>query len=1251
MRRQNKLQAKYMARDISRSTLLGKSLLALSALLLLCLGATATAQAPSVTFTQTNGLCGVGSGGCGDFSATGQHLAANSRGDLFIPASTSTSQFIEEIPATGGAPTVIFTGLTPAGAGRAVFADASDNLYYTYADSASATYAVDIVFIPFVNGSYPTSAYTGMGACDFPVPAAQTTACRVQLNYPASLNYYVKPSDVALDGSGNLYILSTYQGTCGTEPCYNMVLKWDTTNTFSTIAGTLPNNTGQPEFAVSKTGEVYYTDSSGNNYYYAAGSTTQASLSFPYVAGSIAGVSIDNGGNVYFTLDDGATSSSIIELPFVDGTACHGTGCVGDEYNLSYQLGGYTTNPNLGVAVSGYGKVFYLGSYPNSVNTLSIGNLAFGSTPVGTTSGTQTLLLTFGNPKDYEVFGSFNVTGPFTVASTTCANGTAYSPYATQSCTVTLTYSASAPGPQSGSLQAIDSYGNLIGTAALSGQGSGAALDVDPGTISAVGATWTAPSAIAVDAVGNTYVADSTTNTVYKTAAGGTTSTAIVTGLNKPTGVAVDGAGNVYVGNSGAGTVVEIPYSGTTYGSATTLYSGLSKTVGMAIDASGNLYVADSGNARVLLLSSSGNQPLGTLVSTVGSGFTTPAAVAIDAAGNLYISDAGTGKVLQLAIPTSTQTTVLSGLQTAAGVAVDASGSLFAADSGAGTIVRLPSVSGKLTPASEVKLGSIVATPNAVAVDSSGNVYAADTTDATVASMDRTLGLVQFGRVNLGLSSSGVSALVSNGGTAALAFNSPYDTVAGSTGSFSLQSSTTCANGLSLATGADCEIAALFSPLTVGALSETLAFSTTPATGATLELVGQGVELPTTTTTVALVSPQAPVYSQTVTVSAAVAQTVAGGPAPTGTVTFFLDGAPQPTVALTSLTVDTTISGLAAGPHSVAASYSGDENYASSTSAALTVTIGQAATTTTTSIDSSTVDANPTSQQPNTTVTFDAVVVPSQPGIPTGTVTFYNGTTALGAAVPVVAVTTTQNNVTTTTFTATFSISTLTAGTYNVTAVYSGDVNYAGSSSTPPLPLIISMPTITMTASSPTIVAGGAADTLTVTSIAGLGLAAVNGTTGAVDFSCSGLPQYATCVFTPAFVQVTPGVPATIALTVLINQPPVIVVPSSLGAIPNLRGHPWLGALLSILFLLPAGLTAWGLRRGQRTRFFAAGRAALIALFLLAGSTTLFSGCGSSNASFLTPKGTTTLTVNATITAVSVNPPPAQTLTLQLTVQ
>ncbi|SPE38469.1 hypothetical protein SBA3_2890014 [Candidatus Sulfopaludibacter sp. SbA3] len=110
------------------------------------------------------------------------------------------------------------------------------------------------------------------------------------------------------------------------------------------------------------------------------------------------------------------------------------------------------------------------------------------------------------------------------------------------------------------------------------------------------------------------------------------------------------------------------------------------------------------------------------------------------------------------------------------------------------------------------------------------------------------------------------------------------------------------------------------------------------------------------------------------------------------------------------------------GSHSITASFQGNNNYAAATSPAVMQIVKTATTTTVSGAGTSTYEQ---------AVSLVATVAPAAA---TGTIQFLDGTTPLGA-------------VTTAAGSATLNISTLGAGSHAITAIYSGDANYAGSTS------------------------------------------------------------------------------------------------------------------------------------------------------------------------------------------------------------
>src|SRR5262249_46387296 len=140
-----------------------------------------------------------------------------------------------------------------------------------------------------------------------------------------------------------------------------------------------------------------------------------------------------------------------------------------------------------------------------------------------------------------------------------------------------------------------------------------------------------------------------------------------------------------------------------------------------------------------------------------------------------------------------------------------------------------------------------------------------------------------------------------------------------------------------------------------------------------------------TTTLVSSANPS--VFGQSVTFTATVVANAPGSGLPTGSVTFFDGAASIGTGSLNSSGQATlTTSALSVGSPMIPVSYTGDTNFLASTSAAVTQIVDQDGTTTTLI---SSVNPSVFGQS----VTFTATVVADSPGagMPTGSVTFFDG--------------------------------------------------------------------------------------------------------------------------------------------------------------------------------------------------------------------------------------------------------------------
>ncbi|HEY5197418.1 MAG TPA: FG-GAP-like repeat-containing protein [Solirubrobacteraceae bacterium] len=98
-------------------------------------------------------------------------------------------------------------------------------------------------------------------------------------------------------------------------------------------------------------------------------------------------------------------------------------------------------------------------------------------------------------------------------------------------------------------------------------------------------------------------------------------------------------------------------------------------------------------------------------------------------------------------------------------------------------------------------------------------------------------------------------------------------------------------------------------------------------------------------------TPTSSTFGQSVTFTATVSG-ADGGPAPTGSVTFTVDGAALPAVDLSGATAALTTTSLSAGTHTVTAAYSGDSNYTASTSPVTTYAVAAVAPAATTGVAS-----------------------------------------------------------------------------------------------------------------------------------------------------------------------------------------------------------------------------------------------------------------------------------------------------------
>jgi len=1115
---------------------------------------------------------------------------------------------VDEIPAGGGTASVV---LAAGGANydpAPLAMDAAKKNLFVLQGASGSVYQIPIVNCKAVTASQTNFNIGSLGA----------------------ISYYWSGSSVATDSAGDVFI-GTNVACCAPV---NELLVMYASNSYASGATLLGASTSLASPITS-----IAVDSSNNVYYVSGGAlfelpvatpaTSSASavysatpISFGSGYTTVVGVTLDAAGNMYVA-DSG--SSTIFEIPYETNGSVSALN-PSDQFIVATGV----TIANA-VAPDPSGNLYFTNN-GSSVNELTVGNANLGSRAVAG-SATATLTVAFNAAVTPASIGFVSGNGVFSAAAGgTCTAKTAYT--AGESCTVNTSFAPAAPGLAKGALVLTGSTGEAFATANLYGWGLGAGLTVDPGSVTSIGTGLKTPASVALDVTGDLFIADSESNTVWEITAGNTTPVSIGTGLSAPEGVATDGAGNVYIADTGNSRIVMVPVvSGALSNSAqTVLVSGttsiagstLKSPAGLSADAQGNLYIADTGNNRIVFLPQNNDWDVN-LAFTLGSGFNSPLATTATTSGLVYIADSGDGKVYSIPYPGATAplTLVATGFNDPSALRTDAAGDLFVVDKGNTQVLRIPNVAGSLVTASAVNVSLGIADPYGLALDSAGNLYVSDGVNAAAYMVARTNVTQSFGIWNPATTSTPASFQVENAGDQALTFNSPYYAATGNTSAFTLSTSEAdaCANGATIAVGADCLIEATFTPPTGGSYSETLAFSSNAvnATAPQIVFTGTGAITAATTTTLTVTSPSGvPYYGQAIALSVSV---TSGSGTPVGSVALLVDGVQTATGTLNSsgVTTFTIANGLTGGAHALQASYQGATTpttiYSRSVSTVDTVNVSQVATATALSV--ATLYSSPSSQPAGTALTLTAVVSSTYAGIPTGTVTFTiqnSGAATVTQTAPVApasggAIQATYS------YTPPAPAAGVVYNTVTVSASYSGDENFSGSSTgtqsfdvTPAGGSIVVTPSGTGLTSSSTN-----ASSVTFTPVS------YGGWNGLVGFSClvSSLPANARCVWSPGQAQVMPSTSTATAytppvnLTITIDQPPQT---------PTASGLVWWLSVVTGLLLFFArrrwSHAAWGTAT------------LLLGMVMLGVAASGLLACTSGN-QFATPPGTSTVTVYA----------------------
>ena len=478
------------------------------------------------------------------------------------------------------------------------------------------------------------------------------------------------PYGVAVDGAGNLYIADTNN---------DRISKVDSTGTITTIAGT-----GEQGF-------------SGDG-----GPATQASLNSPF------GVTVDGAGNLYIA------DQYNNRIRRVDSTGTITTIAGTEERGFSGDGGPATQAPLFlptGVAVDSAGNLYIADQYNHRIRKVdSIGTI---TTFAGTGErrfggdGGPAIRAQLDDPTGVAVDGAGSLyiadaanhrirkvdsTGTITTIAGTGEQGFGGNGGPATQAPLNYPYGVAVDG--AGNLyiadvgnhriRKVDSTGTITTIAGTEERGFSG--DGSP----AIQAQLDAPSGVAVDELGNLYIADRNNHRIRRVDSTGTITTIAGTGeqgfggnggpatqapLFLPTGVAVDGAGNLYIADQYNHRIRRVDSTGTITTIAGTgelgfggdggpaIQAQLDDPTGVAVDGAGNLYIADQYNHRIRRVDSTGT--ITTIAGTGELGFggdggpaiqaqlDDPTGVAVDGAGNLYIADASNHRI-RLLTPTAT---------------------------------------------------------------------------------------------------------------------------------------------------------------------------------------------------------------------------------------------------------------------------------------------------------------------------------------------------------------------------------------------------------------------------------------------------------------------------------------------------------------------------------------------------------------------------------------------------------------------
>ncbi|MFD0765579.1 LamG-like jellyroll fold domain-containing protein [Mucilaginibacter lutimaris] len=263
--------------------------------------------------------------------------------------------------------------------------------------------------------------------------------------------------------------------------------------------------------------------------------------------------------------------------------------------------------------------------------------------------------------------------------------------------------------------------GTTISTLSPTNTG-GAVAAVNFGTpVPLTGTTFGGPSGMAVDASGNLYITNYTTNVIRKYNSTGTYLGTFGTGgtFNAPVGIVFDSGGNAYILNTtttlGSGRLDKYNAAGVFQSS---ILTGLAHALGLNIDASDNIYVTDRNTSTSANAVYKVNTAGTILLTLPTANLNYPDGVVTDNSGNIYVLNRVGNNVTKYNAAGVYQGVFASGFNGPLAMSVDPAGNLYVGDSGNSSI-KIYSLSGTL-----IRTITGVTDPEGTISDKQGNLYA-----------------------------------------------------------------------------------------------------------------------------------------------------------------------------------------------------------------------------------------------------------------------------------------------------------------------------------------------------------------------------------------------------------------------------------------------------------------------------------------------------------------------------------------------